>query len=286
VTEILQTFNYGVGRETAKILLPDLARRVISPLLKLLKAEHHREREQRLKETRQHVDVLAQGAIDAQDSAHVGSCKGKKVWAEVEKDPATTEGHAFGNGKAITAKAMIHHLEELKAQGKLPLVLATDNGPAYKEKTLQDWLDENQVIHLFSLPHTPQHNATAERCVGEGKRLSGLGTGMTLSTAALGPQRLEEAYQTLNQYWPRTTKGGLTAAQLKQVLPHWQSFTTRSSFYRTAKRAIHDTTAGFKGRTLRKETREAIFRALEKFGLIRRTRGELKRRYVKQDRIS
>jgi transposase InsO family protein len=286
VLEVLRTLGFKTGKDTTEILLPDLPRRVISPLLKLLKAEHRREQDQLLKKNRQHVDVLAQGAILAQDSTHVGSCHGRKTWAEVAKDPATTEAHAFGDGKPITGKAMLEHLETLKAQDRLPLVLATDNGSAYKEKEVQAWLHENQVLHLFSLPRTPQHNATAERGIGEGKGLSGLGKGVQLSTPLLGPQRLEEAYQRLNQYWPRKTKGGLTAAQLKQALPRWQAFTTRSSFYRMALRAIHTSTTGFKGRTLRKETREAIFRTLERFGLILRWRGELKPSYVKQDRIS
>lgn len=80
-------------------------------------------------------------------------------------------------------------------------------------------------------------------------------------------------------------KGGLTAAQLSRSLPHWQDRTTRRDFYNAACSAILAIDASSK-RARRSQTREAIFRTLEQFELILRTRGELKNGYVKRDRIS
>jgi transposase InsO family protein len=285
VQKVLQDLGYGTGRTTVKELCEDLPWRVINVLLKLLKAEHRQEEARRIQQQRVHVDVLAQGAVLAQDSTHVGACKGRKAWAEVAKDAATTEAWAFGDGAPITGDAMLAHLRDLKAKGKLPLVLATDNGAAYKEHQVQAWLAKHQVIHLLSRPRTPQDNGRAERGIGEGKRLAGLGKGVLLQNAALGAVILDQALQRLNQRWPRSTKGGLTAAQLKQVLPHWQAKTSRSSFYKAASSAIQAIKADTK-RARRRETREAIFRTLEQFGLILRTRGERKEGYVKPDRIS
>lgn len=280
--EVLRTLGFRTGKDTVKKLLVDLPRRVISALLKVLKFEHRAEEERRLKQQRVHVRVLATGAVMAQDSTHVGSFKGRKVWAEVAKDAATCEAWAFGDGKPITGQAMLAHLEGLKAQGRLPLVLATDNGSAYKEQSVKAWLAENQVVQLFSRPRTPQDNGRAERGIGEGKALAGLGKGVSLQSRALGAQILDQALQRLNQLWPRKTKGGLTAAQLKQTLPHWQAKVSRSRFYKTVCSALNGIKAVTK-RELRRETRETIFRTLERFGLILRTRGELNRPYAKPD---
>lgn len=283
---MLQTFGFRSGRGTTEILLPDLERRVISPLLKLLKAEHHQKFGKLRRNHRVHVEVLAKGTMLAQDSTHLGSAKGKKAWAEVAKDAATCEARAFGDGKVITGTAMLGHLEAMKAQGRLPLVLATDNGSAYKEQEVQSWLQDNHVIQLFSLPRTPQHNGRAERGIGEGKAVSGLGKGVQHQHPVHAVRLLNQALQTLNDLWPRTSKGGLTAAQLTQTLPSWQAMTTRRCFYEAANSAIQVRIIGLQGRKLRKETREAIFSTLERFGLIRRTIGDQHRPYAKGDRIS
>lgn len=285
ILPLLLLLGFGAGRTTLAAKLPDMERRVLQTALKVLKTEHKAEEAQRLKQQRVHVKVLARGAVLAQDSTHVGNARGRKAWAEVIKDAATCEARAFGDGKPITGDAMLAHLRDLKAHGRLPLVLATDNGAAYKEHRVQAWLAKHQVVHLLSRPHTPQDNGRAERGIGEGKRLAGLGRGVLLENGTLGAQILDQALQTLNQHWPRRTKGGLTAAQLKRTLPHWQAQTSRSSFYKAACSAVKAIKATSK-RQQRRETREAIFRTLERFGLILRTRGELKESYVKPDRVS
>ena len=266
-------------------MLPDVPRRVLQNLLKSLKAEHKAEENDRIKNNRVHIKVLAQGAILAQDSTHVGNAKGRKAFAEVTKDAATLEAWASGDGKPITGKAMLKHLEGLKKSAQLPLVLATDNGSAYKEKEVRAWLEAHEVIQLFSRPHTPTDNARAERGIGEGKALAGLGSGVMLQSGLQGVQALQQAMQALNKHLPRTSKGGLTAAQLKQQLPHWQASVQRHKFYQAACNAIQ-AVQGESKRAVRRETREAIFRTLELFGLILRTRGEQKVCYIKPDNIS
>ena len=39
----------------------------------------------------------------------------------------------------------------------------SDNGPENENTEVTAWLEQNQVIHLKNLPHTPQHNASCER---------------------------------------------------------------------------------------------------------------------------
>ncbi|HEX3081361.1 MAG TPA: hypothetical protein VHQ04_12885, partial [Puia sp.] len=146
-------------------------------------------------------------------------------------------------------------------------------------------LEKNQVIHLFSRPHTPTDNGRVERGIGEGKSLAGLGKGVVLESAKQGVQMLNQALKSLNKHLPRRSKGGFTAMQLKQRLPHWEETVDRSTFYKAACTAMQAVTGDSK-RIVRREKREAIFRTLEGFGLIRRTRGVMKSGYAKEDRVS
>jgi hypothetical protein len=52
-------------------------------------------------------------------------------------------------------------------RGKTPWVLAVDNGGAQKSAELRAWARETDVILLFNVPRTPQHNAWVERGFGE-----------------------------------------------------------------------------------------------------------------------
>jgi transposase InsO family protein len=47
------------------------------------------------------------------------------------------------------------------------LILSTDNGPAYTSEGCERHLLALEVVHLKNTPHTPQHNAFAERAVRE-----------------------------------------------------------------------------------------------------------------------
>jgi hypothetical protein len=273
---IIRTIGYRAGKGTMEIKLPDMPRRVISTALRVIKTEHRAQEARRWAENRVHIEVLAAWAISCQDSTHIGDCGGRKVWAEVNRDAATTWSEANGNGRHFNADAMHAHLEYLWHQGRLPLVLATDNALAYNDFQTVHLLRSCQVIHLLSRPHTPQDNSRAEYGIGEGKALAELGKGVQLKNPAKGVRRLDEALQTLNQHWPRQTKDGLTAVQLTQKLPYWENFTRRSTFYTAAQAAISATCSKPGCTGSRQEVREAIFRTLEQFGMILRTRGERK----------
>lgn len=58
------------------------------------------------------------------------------------------------------ARALERAAEE---RGSWPLVVAFDNGKANKSKVVLRLLAEHQVLALFNLPYTPQHNAPVER---------------------------------------------------------------------------------------------------------------------------
>ena len=275
VLSILRTIGYRAGKGTMEIKLPEMPRRVISTALRVIKTEHKAAEARRWAENRVHTEVLASWALSCEDSTHIGDHRGRRAWAEVNRDAASTWSEANGDGKVFNANAMHAHLEYLWSQGRLPLVLSTDNALVYNDLQTVLLLRSCEVIHLSSRPHTPQDNSRAEYGIGEGKALAGLGKGVQLRDPAQGVRQLDQALQTLNQHWPRQTKDGLTAVQLLQKLPHWEKFTRRHIFYQAACEAISAACAK-PGCNSRLETREAIFRTLERFGLIRRTRGERK----------
>jgi transposase InsO family protein len=273
---IIRTIGYRAGKGTMEIKVPEMPRRVISAALRVIKAEHRASEARRWAKNRVHIDVLAAWAISCQDSTHIGDCRGRKVWAEVNRDAATTWSEASGDGRPLNALTLCAHLEYLWHEGRLPLVLATDNALAYKDFQTVHLLRNCQVIHLLSRPHTPQDNSRAEYGIGEGKALAGLGKGVRLQNPAKGVRQLDQALDTLNNHWPRQTKDGLTAVQLTQKLPYWESFTRRSTFYDAASEAISAACRKPGCENTRLATREAIFRTLEQFGMILRTRGERK----------
>jgi hypothetical protein len=256
-----------------ELKLPDVPRRLLSDALDVLKTEHAARLAERLNANRVHIQVLAIGALMTEDSTLVGYFIKRKVWAEVFKDVASTWSWAEGDGHCLTHHRVLNHLEGLWNEGLLPLVLATDNGSAYKDYWVQNALHKEKVIHLFSRPHTPQHNPWVERCIGEGKALAELNADVVLQSRAEGVQRLNDALQTLNHHWPRQSRGGLTAAQLEEKLPQWSELVSREEFYAATHEAIKKAIFEAKGKNERYATREAIFRTLERFGLILRTRG-------------
>jgi hypothetical protein len=275
VLAVIHTLGYRAGKGTLELKLPEMPRRVISATLRAIKTEHRAKEARRWAENRVHIEVRAVWALSCQDSTHIGNHRGRKVWAEVNRDAASTWAEANGDGWPFDADAMLEHLEYLRMEGALPLVLATDNGGAYREARVQQRLQNWQVIHLLSRPRMPWDNSRAEYGIGEGKARAGLGKGVRLEIRAEGVRELAESLQTLNDNWPRQTRGGLTPSQLLRELPHWEKFTRRDIFYRTACEAISAACA-IPGCNQRLATREAIFRTLEQFGLILRSRGERK----------
>jgi transposase InsO family protein len=192
VRKLLETLGFGTGRITAEEALSDIPQRIVRNLLKELKAEHAREIRQERVKNRVHKQVLAQGTMGVQDSTHTGVCRRRKTWAEVARDVATTEAHAFGDGKPLTGDTMVDSLEAREQAGTLPLVLGVDNGPGNKANQVIQWAEEHQLVLLFNRPRTPTDNSVAERCAGEGKARSGLGTGVELENPIHGGYKISK----------------------------------------------------------------------------------------------
>ena len=263
----------------------DLPTRLIQAWLKFLKAEHRRRQRLREQRARKGVKVLYQGVLLGQDSTHVGNTDDGKSWAEVFKDPATLELQVAGDGLPLNAKSQVGHLEALKAEARLPLVHMTDNGSGNVNGLSEAWLKGNQVVHLRSLPHTPQHNGVTERGIGEAKQEGSFGKYRRLQEQRQGVGVFRAILRRISRR-PRASRGWKTPQQLQAQLPHWSQRVTRQEFYSTTCDNIQTATVGLSGRAFRLARREAIFRTLEWFGLILRTKGGQQVQALKPDNIS
>lgn len=241
----------------------------------LAKARKRVRQERRLKAARQSVEVLAADVIWAEDSTHVGRIGKRSVEADVMKDRGTlrTRG-VFAHG-TVDGVEVVEMLETTKRRhGRLPLVVATDNGVAYVSRYVSDYFERERVIHLRSKVHTPQDNGAAERGIGELKAESGLGKGVRLHGVEGVVERLSHAAHRLDHFRLRGSKGYRTAIQLEADLPRWYDRVNRERFYQTARSAMLEfVREGMSARDRRRAEREAVYRTLEAFGLVKRTRG-------------
>ena len=137
-------------------------------LVKRLKYKRKRRGGRRAQRARQSALVLASNALWAADETFVGRDEQGEVRVHVLRETLAPKTLALAVGAPATADDLIALLEQAaRERGALPLVLSLDNsGPARSEK-LRAWLREHQVILLLNAPRTPEHNAFAERGVGE-----------------------------------------------------------------------------------------------------------------------
>ncbi len=165
-------------------------------------------------------------------------------------------------------------------------------------------LREHQVILLRNVPHTPQHNPFAERNNGDLKRASGLDRAVTrgadplqgpvcfmepggLATRAACAARLAAAWYALDVCTPRASLGNKTPRELDRITPRAEDFTCRDRFYREVSEEFERIERSpTNARDRRKQSREAIWCALERHGLVKRTRGGLPVRAFKSEVIS
>jgi transposase InsO family protein len=285
------------GRGRVLKALQRMGRKVSESLvrehLRDIKAAHQRVLARRREAERVHVTVHARDALWSQDASHMARAEEGKVEALAVKDVAAVKvvGTSVGGPtRGMDVRALLERIE--LERGTLPFVLGMDRGPANRDRELLAWLRKRSVIVLFNVPRTPQHNAPIESFWSELKlELDALGElQMPIADASQGPRSLSEAgVQTktghfrvcvprlvarLNTQRVRPSRGGYTADELDRILPHAEDLVDRACFYDTACAAIERAVQGItNARARQRAEREAIWRTLEEFGLVTRTRG-------------
>lgn len=186
---------------------------------------------------------------------------GKKVENQVIKDRGTLRW--VGERACETASKASDVIEILsasfKANGK-PLVLSTDNGSAYKSREVRRFLEEEKVIHLMSLPRTPQHNGSVEVGIRELKSI-GKNAGCDLKVAT----------QIANVRLRKIDGGWSTAESMYQNAELSYTSEDRAVFFESCrKRLINLSKVPLGFRQRRMFEREVVFEELENRNLITR----------------
>lgn len=270
-------------RPLQRALGPGLSLRLIQSSLAALKARKRTDGRRQRESRRKTLAVLASGAVLRQDSTHLAG----STWAEVLQDAATRELVTVVAGGAVKAQGVIKILQALKLQGRLPLVLQTDNGSAYTSQEVQKYLQEEQVVHLKSRVHTPTDNAGAERAIGELKAEADLACAGPLRSPQQAQAPLAEASFRLNKFRRRRCLGYKTAAEARLEKPGWYTRVNRAGFFEeTQARMAEAQSSGGTARQLRSREREAVIRSLEKYGLAEQTRGGCPVATVKPEELS
>lgn len=221
---------------------------------------------------RVHVRVLARDAIWSADGTHMGWREGIKIEGQLIRDAGSARIVQMTLGAPACGEDVVRILELARIErGELPLVLATDNGPAYRSQVLEEYLRRHRVVHLRNLPRTPQHNAWAERAIGEIKRDCRWEAGQGIPALAAA---LEESRRRLDHHRLRASRGYRTAAACDFAMERGYDLVRREDFYESVQQALCKARRRPQGeRKTRLAQREAVFVTLEKFGLVERSRG-------------
>ena len=265
--------------------------RLIQESLRALKAEQRQRVRARIEEQRVHVEVLARDALWALDQTQVLRDEHGLLESLVVRECLVPHTLGLSIGPPACGADVVGLLERAaEERGSWPFVVQMDNGPENKNAEVQACLREARVIALWNEPRTLEHNARAERTIGSLKRASGLGTQRSGGAdATQGPvctrqpgvsstrtslcARLLAAWERL-EHAPRAQLDGLSPAELDRIAPGAEDHASRARFYTEVCEELRKIAlAPNKPRARRKEEREAIWCALERHGLVTRTRG-------------
>src|SRR3989338_7828773 len=244
--------KYALGKEVPTRLLQLQIKK-----LKFLKRKHQN---QNLRKNRLSVKVKYKNVYWSQDGAHL-----KQRKYQVIKDRASLVNIAVKQTTKDNSEEVIASIEAAKKNRKLPLVLSTDNGSNYISKEFEIYLSENKIIHLRSLPRTPQHNGAVEGAIREIKE-----------AALINDCSLEVAAEIINKNRLRASFLFKTSMEIDETISEVYPELKRDAFYEKCKQELKKSCAETKkGRSKRMIERKVILETLEQFDLIEINRGGL-----------
>lgn len=265
-------------RPIAKALSGKVSVPLVQECLAAIKLLHRSCEARRRRAMCRHVLVTMRDALWSVDAAQAGrDLRGAEIRMQVGRDAASRKSVALavaapatGTGKGTVALLV----EAKRVRGGLPLVFGSDNGSENVNREVAELLEREHVIHLKNLPRTPQHNARAERAIGELRAESGLRANDVLEPSE-ARARLEEARTRLDECRLRASLGYRSAQAMDAELPLAYNRVSRESFFADARRRMESAVLGARsGRGRCLAEREAILSTMEEYGLLIRTRGD------------
>lgn len=248
--------------------------RLVRLYVKHFKALREKNKNEFIKYKRVSVRFLFKDAGWVQDGTHLGRVNGKAIEAQIIKDRGSLKAIGAFTGPSAKGSEVVEALDALKKVRGLPLVWITDNGSAYCNEIVQDYLKEQKVVHLRSMPRTPTDNAAAEVLMKELKNGSMIGKKIAHGRAETAHALTIKKLQRLNDHRLRASLEFKSASRCDEEMATFSSIVSREVFYNEycsikeelVKRRLNK-------RELRLNERELIMCLLEKYKLIKRTRG-------------
>lgn len=232
--------------------------RLLQQTLSRLKLLHRKKRREQLASKKQSVRVRFKNIVWVQDGAKFdGSIH------QIIKDRGSFKILSVRRNKEDTGEAVISQLEAEKKIRGLPLVLGTDNGSNYTSQKVQEFLFRNKIIHLRSLPRTPQHNGAVECAIREIKEV-----------AILDDISLAEAATKLNKNRLRARFAFKSSEEVDDKTKSVHDENIRNAFFEKCQVKIKEMQATAENkRSMRMAERSVVFETLEQFGFIDFKRG-------------
>jgi transposase InsO family protein len=249
--------------------------RLVQESVRVLKREAAAAERRRIEKNRVHVDVHARNALWALDQTHLMHDTRGGLKSLAVRDCVAPHVLGLSLGPPACGQDVVRLLVRVAAQRDAwPLVIQLDNGSENRNAQVGDLLRARRVIALWNQPRTPQHNPRIERSIGSLKCASGLDESDNAATREHTCARLFDAWDRLDARTPRASLGGLTPVELDAIAPEAEDFVRRDCFYTQVSEELRRIAlVPLRARARRKAEREAIWCALQTYGLVTRTRG-------------
>jgi putative transposase len=125
-------------------------------------------RKKRLRHLREALPVPEQpDQVWSMDFIHDQLTTGRRLKCLTIVDHCSREAPAIHADHSVRGKHVVEILERLRAQGRLPKVLVTDNGPEFTSRVLAAWAAPHGVRLFFIEPGKPTQNAFIESFNGK-----------------------------------------------------------------------------------------------------------------------
>lgn len=276
VRRVMRAEGAAIGGERVwRMLGKEQPLRLVRRCVQTWKARDRAGRRRRVLAHRVSVQVEVCDAMWTVDGTQVGrDAVGRKQALELGRELRSLGYLPVQVGGPQCARDVVSLLESgRRARGCLPLVLVSDNGPENVNQVVAKYLRRHRIVHMRSAPHVPQHNGWAERGVREVKEAMRCAAGVRCARDVL-QARADAAIARLNERCLRGSRGWRTSAEITASEPPAEVLVDREIFYAAACAAAQEAVQDRKiGRANRMAERSAILQVMERFGLIRLTRG-------------
>lgn len=266
--------------------------RLVQACVRELKsAERERERA-RIAAHREGLQALFRDAVWSVDQSELARDERGKLCAEVVSEGLSRRKIGISIGPPACGAEVARLLASTaRARGAWPFVVTLDNGGENRAAELEELLAQHQVIVMWNLPRTPQHNPRAEHAIGELKLAAGLdgkareralhvleqddhGNVSVLPARVALLTRIIQAWGCLDAHTPRADFAGLTPLEIDRIAPPAEDRACRARFYTEVCEELQEVALlPIGARARRKLARETIAAALARHGLADRTRG-------------